>query len=283
MKKQILPIVAGILTLPVLAAQAGDLFSDQMNDLTGWGVNASGPDYLATFNYNYGADAIPEAPNSVGGDAETRGLKLEANISGGSGQFFTVYPLGQNFAGDHQLRFDAWMSYGEGGTTEFLGGGIGYDNVSADLLGGAQAIATGDGGSSQDWRAFTPDYLPLGNGNAAPYVDFLPSVDGSVAGSPGFQWITWEFNVIGDAVSIVIEKPDTSRLTIASWDKTDKGTTTDGNISLFYADFFSSVAAPENTTFGLIDNVMVSSVVPEPTTAALTLMGGLLLLARRRK
>jgi len=256
------------------------LFQDQMTSASGWGVNAATADYLATFNYDYSANGIPEAPNSQLGDTTTRGLKLEANLVDGAVSYFTAYPTGQSFTGTYTLRFDAWMNYGTGGTTEFLGGGVAYNDTDADLTSGLQAIATGDGGSSQDWRAFDNGaYFPLGNGNTEPYVSFLPSVNGSVAGSPGFQWITWEFNVLEGDVSVVIEKPDMSRLLLTTLSGTN---TTDGNISLFYADFFTSLADPASDTFGLIDNVLV--VTPEPTTAALMLLGVAgLLVSRRRK
>lgn len=256
------------------------LFQDQMTSSSGWGVNAVTADYLATFNYDYSANGIPEAPNSQLGDTATRGLKLEANLFDEAVSYFTAYPTGQSFTGIYTLRFDAWMNYGTGGTTEFLGGGVAYNDTDADLTSGFQAIATGDGGSSQDWRAFdNGTYFPLGNGNTEPYVSFLPSVNGSVAGSPGFQWITWEFNVLEDHVSIVVEKPDMSRLLLTTLSSTN---TTDGNISLFYADFFTSLGDPASDTFGLIDNVLV--VTPEPTTAALALLGAAgLLVSRRRK
>ncbi len=127
------------------------------------------------------------------------------------------------------------MNYGTAGTTEFLGGGIGYDNVSADLLSGAQFITTGDGGSAADYRALKNGYYisdgtkyPAGSLNAAVpyYQDFLPAVNGSIAGSPGFQWVTWEFDVVGNIVSIFLEKPNGERLLLISYDKTD---TSDGS------------------------------------------------------
>lgn len=281
MNRRVTVTLASLTLLAVTQASA-QLYIDQMNNGASWGVNASTGDYLTTFNYDYGAQGIPEAPNSQGGDDATRGLKLESNLFDGAGNFFTLYPMGQSFNGSYQLRFDAYMSYGSVGTTEFLGGGLAYNGTDADLTSGAQAIATGDGGSSQDWRAFDSGaYFPLGNGNTEPYVSFLPSVNGSAAGSPGFQWITWEFNALEGDVSIVIEKPDSSRLTLTSF--TPAGGT-DGNISLFYADFFTSIADPASETFGLIDNVVVTA-IPEPTTGALVLLGGagLGLLARRRK
>ncbi|MCO6042549.1 PEP-CTERM sorting domain-containing protein [Aeoliella sp. ICT_H6.2] len=287
-------LVALLTTVPGVAS--AELFRDQMNNGAAWGVNASGSDSAATFNYDYSADGIPEAPNSVGGDDATRGVKLEANIESGSGQFFTLYPTGQSFSGDYQLRFDAWMNWGTGGTTEFLGGGIGYNDTDADLTSGAQAITTGDGGSANDWRALKSGFFVAAEdmtagtrqGSEPYYADFLPSVNGSVAGSPGFQWVTWEFDVDGSIVDVRIEKPNGDRLLIATLDGSDmsdgsSGFSTSGNLSLFYADFFTSVAEPAGSTFGLIDNVVVR--VPEPSTLALCAIGamGLVVAGRRRQ
>jgi hypothetical protein len=87
-----------------------------------------------------------------------------------------------------------------------------------------------------------------------------------VAGSPGKQWITWEFKVIGNGVSVTIEKPNGSRLELTSYDKTVSGVQTDGNISLFYADFFTSVG--DSNDFGIVDNVIVSNIVANVVTVA---------------
>jgi hypothetical protein len=205
----------------------------------------------------------------------------------------TLYPIGQNFTGDHVLRFDAWMNLQAGGdsSTEFLGGGVGYDNVTADVASGAQAITTSDGGSASDWRAFKspPQFFIAAadmtggsrNNSAAHYTDFFPSVaapagqgqlTGSVTGVPGFQWITWEFAVVGDNVSVTVEKPNGDRLSIVGIDCGDtsdgsSGCMTDGNVSLFYADFFASISPRPDLQFGIIDNVVVT--VPEPASLLL--------------
>lgn len=295
-------------TFACSVAQGGILYQDQMNSAADWASNVGGTgDSHYTFNFNYALHGIPEAPNSQGGDAATRGLKLEANQNlPTGGEFFTLYPVGQSFSGNYTLRFDAWQNFeiAGDGTTEFMGGGIGYDNVTADIASGAQAMSTSEGGSSNDWRAFkSPPQFFIDDADMAGgthqgadpyYADFLPAVappaiqgqaGTSVAGSPGFQWITWQFAVSGDLVTVDIEKPGGDTLRIVDIDCGDisdgsSGCTTDGNISLFYADFFSSVSSDPSLAFGIIDNVLV---IPEPSSAALILMGmSLFSFCRRR-
>ena len=299
-----------VVMLSSMASASTMLFRDEMTDAASWGANIGpGTDSYYTFNYAYNLFGIPEAPNTQPGDAPSRGVKLQANQNTpGAGEYFTLYPIGQNFTGSYQLQFDAWMNFeiGGSGTTEFLGGGIGYNNVTADVASGAQAIATGEGGSSNDWRAFKsppqffiPDADMAGgthNGNDAYYSDFLPAVVApaaqgqvgtSVAGSPGFQWITWQFSIVDNNVAIDIVKPGGSGLRIVEYNSIDtsdgsSGVSTDGNISLFYADFFSSVSSNPALTFGIIDNVEVTT-IPEPSTFLLLTVGGLLLRRRNRK
>jgi len=280
-----------------------DLYGpDQMNSGAGWGLNSTA-DFVATFGYSYAADGIPEAPNSQGGDDPFTGLKAEANLSEGASHFGSFYPVGQNFTGTHQLRFDAWMNWevGAGSTTEFNGGGLGYNGTSADVNSGAQLIATGDGGSASDWRALKDGFFVAAGDMAAGtrqgsdpyYADFLPAVASpedqeqggtSVAGSPGFQWITWIFTNVGGVVSVDIEKPDLSQLHIVTLDCNDTsdgstGCSSEGNISLFYADFFTSVNT-SGFNFGLFDNVVVTD-APEPASLVLLGLAGLALIRRR--
>ena len=317
--KRLLSLILATWSVALLAGDAsgGELFRDEMVDGTGWGKNANTADHTATFNYNYSANGIPEAPHSLGGDAATRGVKLEANNTNfvDSADFFTLYPLGQNFTGNYQLRFDAWANYstfdreqdGGAGTTEFLGGGIGYDGTTADIKSGAQAMVTNEGGSGSDYRVFSSDSsVPVqdfhdsaqmhcgsrNNNGCTTYIDQYPAGSGvppaaqgqtgvpnqNRLGAPAFQWYTWQFSVLNDIVSVQQFNDSGDRLLIATWDNADPNdtiatATTDGNISIFYADFFNSVSPSAALTFGIVDNVIVT--VPEPASLAMFAMGSL--------
>lgn len=313
-------LVAGLVLALPLTASAATLFSDNMDaaSAANWTkIDGGAADSLATFGYDYSADGIPEAPSTTGGNA-TSGVKLEANLSAGALDVFTLVPNGQNFTGTHQLRFDAWMNFNTdvagAGTTEFLGGGVGHNGAAADLISGAQLVATGDGGSSNDYRAFKsstglasdqffiPDPAMVGgshNGNIPYHTNYLPAVappvdqlqgGTGVAGSPGFQWVTFIFTAINQGginkVRIAIQKPGSGvhpLVNIQCNDTSDgsTGCTSEGNISLVYADFFSSVAPDPALQFGIIDNVTVTD-VPEPASLALLGLGGLVVLRRRR-
>jgi len=299
------------------SANAQELFRDNLESGVGWGVNSSSADISATFGFDYGAVgiAIPEAPNTRIGDAPSTGLRAAANVADPAGaESFTVYTLAGNFTGSYQLRFDAWINYdldafynnGQAGTTEFMGGGLGYDNAAADVGPGAQILATGDGGSGSDWRVFADGtFLTTGemeagtrNGFDPYYADFLPSqtapagqtaqtyggTDGSIAGSPGFQWITFEINTNAQNKSAVyIEKPGGERLLLTIINSGgDRPYTSDGNIGLTFADFFSSVAANPELQFSVFDNVEVNR-IPEPGTLLLAATAGLALVGRRRR
>ena len=270
------------------ALRSQELFRSQMNTGVGWSVTSTDIDATATFGYNYSADDIPEAPNGRPGDAATTGLKLEANLAPPSApSVIAVFPDGESFTGSYELRFDAWCNYdaderinGIGsGTAEFIGGGIGYDSASADVGSGVEILATGDEGSSNDWRAFADgSLLDAGemagddrNGVSPYYIDFLPGVSPPAGqnqvsfpagspGSPGFQWITFVLTTYETVAILHIEKPNGERLQIAHYYQLDRPFTSAGNVSLRYADLFSSVTSRPDLTFGVIDNVEVRQV-----------------------
>ncbi len=305
-------------------ASAAPLFRDQMTDGNAWGKNESSSDNSATFAYDYSADGIPEAPRSQGGDTATSGLKLESNNTDfvDSAEHITVYPLNQSFTGKYQLKFDAWQNYstfdrendGGAGTTEFMGGGIGYDDVASSVgVVGHSLISTNEGGSGSDYRGFVGgtfvDNADMASGSrnatccgtAGRYETLFPGGSGvpplaqgqtgtpneNRPGSSAFQWFTHTISVDGNEVRHQMTNKNGVRRNILVYDTTvllDGGSAvaTDGNISLFYADFFSSVSPHKALTFGLVDNVTVG--VPEPASILMLGLGGACLaMVRRRK
>lgn len=304
-------IVASPLAVAALCTNASaglDLYRNPLESGAGWTVTA-GTDTDVVFGYDYSLDGIPEAPNSRGGDAQTSGLRMRANLLDppSAGQI-SLSPTGHSFSGSYVFRFDAWTNYdvnervngGGQGITEFIGGGVGLGAAETVFVNGYSILATNDGGSSSDWRVFTDGALLDADGMAGGsrngivpyYADFLPGVappmaqaqdsfDEGIAGSPGFQWLTFEIDVTPAGVRYTVEKPDESRLLIAELDTADfPGVATDGNIGLYYADLFTSVSPRPDLTFGLIDNVLV---VPGPGASGMCAAGVLALAHRRRR
>jgi hypothetical protein len=125
-------ITSQVATLVVTLPPAIEvLFADNfdVNTAANWVTNRSTTDTRVTFNYNHAADGIPSAPHATGGT--TRGVKFEANLTSGAAAAINVSPVGQNFAGDYRLRFDAWLNangpfpLGGNGSTEHLTAGLG--------------------------------------------------------------------------------------------------------------------------------------------------------------
>ena len=59
------------------------------------------------FFFDYSTIGIPSAPNSGG---TTRGMKLQANLSGDVFGGFSVSPTGENFSGDYTVSFEVWWN-----------------------------------------------------------------------------------------------------------------------------------------------------------------------------
>ena len=302
--------VTAIIFIASVSTQ-GALYSDNfdVDSSSGWNINASSADTSAIFGFDYSTVGVPASPN---GGGTTLGVRLGANIADpASSEAVTLSPLGQSFSGSYVLMFDMWVNAngpfpaGGGGSTEFFTAGIGYDDVTVNLGGtsgsGGWFAATGEGGSSRDYRAYKDGgeqfpasgqfFAASGNGSDPHYAAF-GSIDvaGAVpaqtavhaaqtgitgAGSVGFAWHEVVITVDGatalweiDGISIVQLNPAIG----ASF-------SLDGNISIGYMDAFSSVSDNPETSFGLIDNLVV---IPEPATFTVLLMGGIAILRRRR-
>ncbi len=268
------------------------LFADDFDADTSaaWHINASGADTSVAFAYDYSADGIPSAPNSIGGT--TLGIRLEANmIPPGAIEAITLSPLGESFSGQYTLQFDMWINAngpfpaGGAGSTEFVTGGVGCNNAAAnqsDVTGsGAWFAVDGEGGSSRDFRAHkdsveqsiaSGQYHVASNNNtdttlsgffapksapALQQANFPQQTGTTAAGSAGFQWRQFEV-VVDQSAGTALWRID--GLDIATVDaNVGSSVGLSGNISIGYMDPFTSVSDNAALSFGLIDNVRVIS------------------------
>lgn len=327
-----LSLFALIGVLPVAASAQSFSESFDVNNTSLWKFNSSIAGDLASDNtggeanffFDYGKVGIPSAPHSTGGT--TIGLKLESNVNTAAGSTTGVFsgvsvsPIGKTFSGDYTLSFDAWQNFtgplpgGGSGTTQALLGGVGSAEGTAQFPGGTfngvGFAATADGGSSQDYRAYTAPGAPVAvstgayaagtssdamNSSNAYYSAFQGTVpqaqtdyalnslsfsaqSGTTsAGVLGFAWHTWSIGVSGTTVTWSVDGKLIATVANANPAGTD----------IFLGQFDTNGSASNQTVsrqlnFGLIDNVKVTP-VPEPASMVALGMGALAMLRRRKK
>lgn len=312
--------VAAYVVATSASAQLVFFESFDLNHSALWTVNTGGTGLSdANFFFDYSTVGIPSAPNSVFGT--TIGMRLRANMFGGEPAFpsgVSVSPTGLFLQGDYELRYDVWMNFngpapgGGSGSTQVTGAGIGTAGTAAQIAGGAiDSInfgATGDGGSSVDFRAYAPSaqsgfgdasgvfaagteagvrnsaneyYASLG-GHTPPGAQtaLFPDQTGTTApGAPGFAWHDSVITKRGSTVTWSLDG-----LLIGSVDLGTAGEMGGNNILFNQYDINQSISTDPNsasTLFGLVDNVQVT-VVPEPGTAMLALLGLGAMAIRRR-
>lgn len=304
---------------------AQTLFSDNFDAGTSgssWTAVLSHADASASFAFDYSTLGIPSAPNSTGGS--TIGMRFLANQSAGVQQGISASPNGQSFTGNFRLEFDMWLNYngpvgdppnapGGSGSTQVGSFGWGTSGASAQWAGASSSImfgATGDGGSTFDYRVYrnnallapasgvyeagtgtSPDarnntatyYTSIFGGETAPaqQLTLFPAQTGAT--DPGALGFAWRDVVVEKAGTILTWKVDGH--TIATVDSA--GATLTGNnifFGIFDINATSSTDVNDFLITAIYDNVIIT-VVPEPSTVVLGLLGGLgaLFLVRRRK
>ena len=303
--------------IPPSISRAVPLFEDNFDADTSanWTTNASGLNDAAVFNFDYSTIGIPAAPGAGG---TTRGLKLQANTAGGVLSGVSVSPIGQSFTGDYTLEFDAWHNYngplngGGNGSTQVTGAGIGTAGTTPQWAGAVYDSvffgATGDGGSSIDYRVYpkantasvasgmyaagtstSPDarnndhpYYAGFGGNTAPaaQLELYPGQTGTTSvGSQGFEWHHVGITKLGNTVTYSIDDTLIATVDISAIQLGGS------NILLNHFDInATSSTDPLASTllFGLIDNVQVNAVVPEPGALTLLALSALALKRGRR-
>jgi hypothetical protein len=290
--------VASLVCAPGLAFAA--LFSEdfEVDPTASWAVNNGPSDEAHDFFFDYSTVGIPAAPGGAG----THGMKLQANLTDGVFSGMSVSPIGQSFSGNYVVRFDLWSNYngpfpaGGSGSTNLSTYGVMTAGTSAQWPGVADGVwfaNTGDGGSSADWRAYSPDattsyvdgdpvYAALTRNHTDPYYGLFPQQTGLTSvGTGGMAWhqVTITVNnsiVIWRVDGLLLATVDTSGMTLGG-----------GNIFFGHSDINSTSSTDPNDAallFTLIDNIEVEGrPIPEPATLALVGLAALLPLLRRRR
>lgn len=311
------------IALMAMAALGSAQFSDNfdVDHTANWVVNRSDGDAtnnVANIFFDYSTVGIPSAPGSGG---TTRGLMLAANVRAGVFGGLSASPIGQSLpTGDYRVTAQMWLNFigpapgGGSGSTQLGGMGVGTAGATAQWPGGVQDsvwfAATGDGGSSVDWRAYSsaagtgyPDGSPVffatgaGNrNNTNPYyANFgnvpIPASQGALfssqtgntnVGCAGFMWRTSVITKTGNNILWTITDNNGVAVPIA---QVDASTVNLGgsNILLMSSDINATSSSTQHgLTFALFDNVTVTP-VPEPATMAVLGLGAAALLRRRRK
>ena len=293
--------IEGPLSAGVEVSESGFCIVDYSNDMdsaASWTVNATA-DTDHTFGWDYSTVGIPPSPN---GDGTTTGLQMKANISSGAASYLVATPNSVSMTGKYQVRFDFWINAngpfpaGGGGSTEFIGGGVGYDGTTAGYN-GAMLMITGEGGSSYDWRLYkdtglqytaSGQYHIASNNNwdavlsdkfpaqEAPEwqqlaypanTSGLPSQSGSInTGCGGFAWHTMEITVDSDAGLANFAVDGLSIGTLVCDGSVGASCATSGPLSVAYSDIYASVSDNAAMSFGVIDNYMILLQQEEPVT-----------------
>ncbi len=310
-------LAALALGLSPLVANAAPYYQNDFEADTSasWAINNGPSDSAADFFFDYSTVGIPSAPNSSGGS--TRGMKLQANQSLGMFSGMSVSPTGQSFSGDYALTFDWWANFngpfpaGGNGSTQLSTYGIGTSGGVAQWPGATHESvwfgATGDGGSSADWRAYSSAavsgyqdtsgvyaagsvtgsrnssnaYYAGFGGNSAPAAQvalYAQQTGATAAGSAGMEWHQVRIDKIGNLATwkvddVLIATIDLNTVSLGG-----------GNIFFGHSDINATSSSDPNDSallFTLVDNV---AVVPEPGTLSVLGAGIVpLLLGLRRR
>ena len=205
----------------------------------------------AYFYFDYSTLGIPSAPHSTGGT--TRGMKMVDNIgAGGVGlPSISVCPNGFGISDNFDMHADIWLNFngsgpagtstnGGSGSTIMGGMGFGTAGTTAQGAGSADSIFCGvttDGGSSADYRLYTPNFTGsyqdtttniLGyvyaaasrNNSASYYTGFFPATPCPIAqtnlfhqqtglvspaGAVAFAWHDFELKKIANTITYYID------------------------------------------------------------------------------
>jgi len=309
-KTIILGSLCGMALVP-LALNAQVVFSDlNMNTPGNWTVNNSfgalngNPiDYQANFGVSYTSTlGVPQDPFS----SSTTALQLKVNETSGNQAGISVSPTTLLLSGAFTMTFDMWWNYNSGGFTTGSSQIGAYGLTTAyNQVQGPSGVGSGqlfgvltDNGSSTAYRGYNSgtalpvgDYAAGSQSSANAYYTALfssanvPTAEttldanqsgSTAAGTPSFRWVQVAVTYSGGVLSESLNGTLIASYSTASIDP---------DIFLGMYDInngSAGVSGLADQNYVLFDNLMVTQ-VPEPTTCALAVLGGVgLFLARRR-
>ena len=243
------------------------------------------------------------------------GISVSPTGQSFTGNYTLKFDWWHNWLGSSSTGLGA--SAGGSGSTQLSTYGIRTAGTLASRPGFSDSVffaATGDGASSADFRTYSSEkqtgYV-VGDGHntyaagsqnssSALYQTLFPAgatapaaqlgisattqAGSTLAGTSGFRWHDVEITQIANIITWTVDGT-----LLATLDATSLTNATSGNNILFgHADTSTGAGTPasifEQLDFTLIDNVNVIA-VPEPTTAALALLGlaGVMFAAKRKK
>ena len=293
----------------VLAAkgQTQVYFQDFVTDDTAnWTVNQTIGNHSAEFFFDYSTVGIPLSPHST--NSTTTAMRLRANFGpdagAAAGSGLSVSPTGFSITENFEMHFDMWLNFngpfpgGGSGSTLIGGGGFGTAGTTTQTAGVADSVYVStscDGGSSADYRVYTPSAqasFPDGspvyvnvltrNGSQAYYVTNFPpqtvplaqlalypqqtnttggpSEPGMTSSSQGVAGFKWRDVLLSKVANIITYKIDD--VTIAVLDLSTNGTLGGNNILFNYFDINATISSDPNFTnlnFALYDNIRITN------------------------
>jgi hypothetical protein len=295
----------------IVSNSTGDVNFSVVND-------GATPDGLVEIGFDYVAAGIPLAPRSIAGQG--KGVRVTANnVAPAAIDAYTMFHKTPVTVPRYVVSVDVYMGFlpfvagVQTGQTEFALIGVGGNgtatnragtgtNPATDSTGSGSFLAfSGDGGAARDYlwylnnstnggpasgtfAATDTSYLatplaangPRADSGLALYNGIFPGTTATNGGFPGNRWTTVEAEVNSETNQVEYRIGGTAII---------RGTYTgslNGLASFGYADFFTSVAAPQGHVFGIFDNFQVTA-VPEPSSIALVGLGVLGVVARRRQ
>ena len=274
------------------------LFSSELESDAGWTIVAD-EDTSYEFGFDYSTLGIPKNPNNP--SDTTTGLRLAANIEEpGAANRISVTP-NDSFSGSYRLEADFWLNFHtSGGTTEYIGGFVGYDPAGLPIN-GIGLLGDSDGDSSADYRIYDrpsdqAHATALNNAEEAISMAFpggtTPEAQSDASlfdppnisvtaqdGTLGFGWHTLAIDVDATTGLVDLSIDDFS---FGAVDASDDLASLEGSVALSFADLFSSVSGKPVFSFGVFDNVSVTQ-VPEPNGLSLAAVGLMALASVRRR